>query len=121
MASTRRKSAAIALAVVGIAGLSLASAAQLNVNASSLGAGTDVVASCDTDGIDVDFTNVLDGIEYNSTELVLSDVNAACNGLAFQVQLLTGDVGSETPLGSEITGNLTVALNEATIAIDQPA
>ena len=52
-----RKSAAIALAVVGVAGLSLASAAQLTINNSSLGAGTSVVAPCDKTGITVGYTN----------------------------------------------------------------
>ena len=52
-----RKSAAIALAVVGVAGLSLASAAQLTVNSSSLGAGTSVVASCD-DAITVGYSTI---------------------------------------------------------------
>ena len=47
MASTRRKSAAIALAVIGIAGLSLAAAAQLNITSTSLGAGSVTVVTCD--------------------------------------------------------------------------
>ena len=58
MASTRRKSAAIALAVIGVAGLSLAAAAQLNITSSSLGAGTVTVASCDAD---VNLTYTLSG------------------------------------------------------------
>ena len=41
MANNRRKSAAIALAVIGIAGLSLASASQLTVNSNDLHAGAD--------------------------------------------------------------------------------
>ena len=59
MASARRKSAALALAVVGVAGLSLASAATLNVNSQTLGAGTTIVASCD-DAVDVAFTSSYD-------------------------------------------------------------
>lgn len=87
MASARRKSAAIALAVVGVAGLSLASAAQLTVNSASLGAGQDVVASCDTDGITVDFTTAYDSGSYDTTGVVLTGVAAACAGLDIDVTL----------------------------------
>jgi hypothetical protein len=87
MRSARRKSAAIALAVVGVAGLSLASAAQLNVNSASLGAGADVVASCDTDGIDVDFASSYVGGVYQTTGVTLSGVAAACDGLDVGVTL----------------------------------
>src|SRR5659263_248485 len=39
-----RKSLAVALAIVGVAGLSMASAAQLNVTSDTVAAGTSVVA-----------------------------------------------------------------------------
>jgi len=87
MASIRRKSAAIALAVVGVAGLTLASAAQLNVNSATLGAGTDVVASCDTDGVAVGFTNAYNATskEYDTSAVTLAGVNGACDGLAIDI------------------------------------
>lgn len=103
MASTRRKSAAIALAVVGVAGLSLASAAQLNVNSASLGAGTDVVASCDTDGINVAFANAFDTGGYTATAVTLSGVAGACDNNA--VRVTVADVDGES-LG-EVTGSIT--------------
>jgi hypothetical protein len=120
-----RKSAAIALAIVGVAGLSLASAAQLNINSASLGAGTSVVASCDTDGIDVHYTNVYNagtGV-YDTSSVILTGVDAKCNGLKYSVQLKTG-TGVGTALGDPITGtSLTVAAGSATIAVtpNQPA
>ena len=55
MANNRRKSAAIALAVIGIAGLSLASASTLTVNSSSIAAGTVAVTGCDT-AVNVGYT-----------------------------------------------------------------
>lgn len=76
MASSRRKSAAIALAVVGIAGLSLASAATLNINASALGAGTEVVASCDADGVKVGFTTVYATAGYQANAITVSGIDA---------------------------------------------
>src|ERR1035437_2898495 len=87
--SKGRKSAAIALAVVGVAGLSLASAAQLTVNSASLGGGTSVVASCDTDGIGVTYTNVYDATTgvYDTSSMTLTGVSATCNGLKYSVQL----------------------------------
>lgn len=117
MASTRRKSAAVALAVLGVAGLSLASAAQLTVNSQSLGAGNTVVASCDTDGIAVAFANSLNaGNTYDTTAVNLSGVNAACNGLSYKVQLLQG-TPTKTPLGAEQTGTLGVASGASTITL----
>src|SRR5665647_2628899 len=88
--SKGRKSAAIALAIVGVAGLSLASAAQLDVTSGQLGAGTSVVASCDTTGITVGYTNAYAATGYQTTGLNLSQVNAACNSLKYSVQLTTG-------------------------------
>jgi len=77
MASTRRKSAAIALAVVGIAGLSLAAAAQLTVSSATLGAGSVVVTSCDSA---VSLTYTLTGT--NVSAVVVKGVDpVACLGL----------------------------------------
>ena len=117
-----RKSAAIALAVVGVAGLSLASAAQLTVNNSSLGAGVGVVASCDTTGITVGYGTVYNATTgaYDTNALNLSGVNANCNNLKYSVQLTSG-AAPGTALGSPITGTLTVTgtldTGTATIAV----
>ncbi len=46
MANNRRKSAAIALAVIGIAGLSLASASTLGIGTGTLQAGTQNLTDC---------------------------------------------------------------------------
>ena len=100
MASTRRKSAAIALAVVGVAGLSLASAAQLTVTSGALGAGTQVVASCDTDGIAVDFDPTYAAGGYAATTVTLNGVAAGCAGQTYRVQL----TGASGALGAEVTG-----------------
>lgn len=119
MASTRRKSAAVALAVLGVAGLSLASAAQLTLNSSSLGAGNTVVASCDADGVDVAFTTALNASNtYDANVLNLTNVAAQCNNLDYKVQLLTtNSSGATVPLGAERSGKLTVAGGAADIAL----
>ena len=113
-----RKSAAIALAIVGVAGLTLASAAQLTVNSSSLGAGASVVASCDTDGITVGYSTTYNTTNhvYDINGLNLSGVNTACNNLKYSVQLTQGGItvnGVTTP----VTTLTTPGAGTATIAV----
>jgi len=78
MASTRRKSAAIALAIVGIAGLSLAAAAQLNVSSDSLGAGAVTVTSCDSD---VNLSYTVSGMDVTAVTVEDVDDTACVNQL----------------------------------------
>jgi hypothetical protein len=96
--SARRKVVAITVVGLGIAGLGLASAAQLNLTTGSLGAGTRVVASCDTDGIAVAFTNAFNGSlkGYAVTGVTLNDVSATCSGQAISIDLLDTDPNSAT-------------------------
>jgi len=101
MASTRRKSAAIALAVIGVAGLSLAAAAQLNINSTTLAAGTTLVAACDTDGIAVDYTV----LGTTVTEVLLSGVNGNCAGDDFSIQLEKTVSGAQVALGTPVSGS----------------
>lgn len=103
MASIRRKSAAIALAVVGVAGLSLAAAAQLNVNAGSLGADNSIVTACQSDAITVAFAPaafVADN--YEATQVTLGAIAATCNNHSYRVQA-TDAAGD--PLGTEAVGS----------------
>lgn len=103
MASTRRKSAAIALAVVGVAGLSLAAAAQLNVNAGSLGADNSVVTACQASAITVAFAPgaPVAGV-YGATQVTLGGIAASCNNHSYRVQA-TGAAG--VALGTEAVGS----------------
>ncbi|GHS90488.1 hypothetical protein AGMMS50218_18110 [Actinomycetota bacterium] len=89
---------AVSLAVLGVAGLGLASAARLSVNSSALGAGTDVVASCDDSGVKVDFQNSYDSASkgYVVSAVVLSQVDAKCVGQTVALDLLAGDPESAT-------------------------
>ena len=103
--SKRRKTAALALAFVGVAGLSIASAAQLNLGTSSLGAGTTVVASCQPKEtlIKVGFTNSFAAGKYMTTHVVLSEVDGNCKGLNYKVTL-TDEFGNT--LGEESAGEI---------------
>ena len=116
----RRRLAAMVLVVVGIAGLGVASAAQLNVSNGSLGAGTAVVASCQTSGsISVSFTTTwetsLTPDAYGATQVNLTNVNSACGEGAYRISILNT---AGTAL-AEVTGTVPAAggtVNSATFA-----
>ena len=127
MASTRRKAAAAGLAVIGIAGLSLAAAAQLNVDAGLLGAATEIIASCQPvdDGvgtpepaIEVSYTNEYDSTtddRYETTAVVLTGVAAACAGQAIDLTLTEADgtVLANGTVAAAAAGTNTVTLSAA--------
>ena len=92
MASTRRKAAAVAIAVVGVAGLSLAAAAQLTVNNTTLQAGTTTIdAACDADGVvamDYDYAFNATSDAYELTAVNVTGIDAACVGSDIEVTLI---------------------------------
>ncbi len=126
MASTTKKKSrkgfAVALAVLGVAGLSLASASQLTLSGTpQLQAGVKDVAGCQSTSIAVAFTTpAISAGEYKSTSLTLTSFDAACTtaGAKFKVALLdsTGTVVQETAAATVTTGVATVALTTATPA-----
>ncbi|WP_062077891.1 hypothetical protein [Demequina globuliformis] len=82
MAKTKnsaRKYAAVALGLVGIAGLSLASAAQLTVNEDSPLVGVSTGAECDT-AVNVDYTTTYAGGVFSAATVEVSDINVASPG-----------------------------------------
>jgi hypothetical protein len=109
----RNKGLAV-LAGVGVAGLVGAAAASLDLTTSSLGADAQVVASCDTDGIDV---NWITG--YNATaqrfdleDIELSGVAAACDGLDLEIVITdAADLSIATFSGSATSTVTTAALS----------
>ncbi len=121
MASTKnRKAAALALAVVGVAGLSIASAAQLNVGTSSLGAGQEVVQSCQTETINIGFENEYATGGYQVENLVLSNLlGCADPALNYQI-MLTGDGGVQLAEleGDGLTATTTISVPGAVAAED---
>lgn len=96
MASTRRKAAAAGLAVIGIAGLSLAAAAQLNITSDQLGAGAIAVGSCDDSGVEVTYTTALASGAYEVDELTVADIDANCDGQTMKVALDGVEIYSAT-------------------------
>jgi hypothetical protein len=110
--SNRRKASAVALAVVGLAGLSLASAATLNLSGSTLAANTATVASCQPAAtpITVGFTSAFSTAAYKVSAVQLKSVDAACATKAVRVTLL----GASDAVLGEVTG--TVAAGTTTLA-----
>ena len=102
-----RRFAAAVLALVGLAGLGIASAAQLNLTTTPLGAGTEIVATCQGAGtITVGYTtgwNTSGTAAYKVSAVTFSGVNAACVGKAYRIQLLNA---SSAALGTEIVGTV---------------
>lgn len=100
----------------GVAAVSAvtASAASLGgVTASSLGADSAIVASCDTDGIGVDYAVTYSAGVYKVTDVKLSGVNAACNSLKYSVSLADGTNASLV----NASGTLSVTAGAASLAV----
>lgn len=114
MASTRRKAAALAIAVVGVAGLSLAAAAQLTVNNTTLQAGTTTVdAACDDDGVTMDYEYTFDAGEYVLSAVEVTGIDEACETDSIGVTLIP-ETGTAITLGDKTIGATEVAWSGAT-------
>ncbi len=105
-----RKALAVALGILGVAGLSLASASQLTVNVNddniAVGEGT-FLAACD-DAVDVDYTfNVAAGT-YD--ELTISGIDAACASKSLEYTLTTS--------GADPAATVTVGAGGADVVVD---
>ena len=109
----RKRLTAIALAAL-VFSLIAASAASLGgINTADLGADATVVASCDTDGVDADYTlTYVPGApgNFDVATVGVTNINVACNGYDIDVSL--GDGTSEIGTGSD-----TVAAGAATVTI----
>ncbi len=120
--AVNRRAAALTLAFLGIAGFGVASAAQLSLSSAPLGAGSVIVATCQSAGtINVAFTTAWNTTTapnaYRVTEVRLSNVNANCNGKAYQLQMLQGASPNQVALGSGLSGTLSVSGGNATITV----
>lgn len=80
-------------------------AAPLTVNSDGLGAGVDLIASCDN-SVDVSYNSVYNSIvssgEYVVNAITVSDIDPACNGQLLQFTL-SSDSGPATPYQSPAT------------------
>ena len=82
----------------------MASAAQLTVTTDEVSAGTQTVASCDTDGVNVEYTAsfVAGSGEHQVSAVSITGIDAGCSGLTVDVALLDGSAfdGSDAVLDS---------------------
>ena len=110
-----KKKAVAAFGGLAEFGILTASAASLGgLTASSLGADQTVIASCDTDGITLAYTNAYDATTnaYKTSAVVATLVNVACATKTYKLTL-SNDAAS---LG-EFTNTVTLAGTTLTIPI----
>ena len=123
MKNMRKKAAAVVagLALTGLAGASAASLGDISTE--GLGAAADDVTSCDTDGVTVSYDTSYDataGVVQVDT-VTISDVNDACDQLAFEIVLYddAGDsVGSDSGTVALTANAFDVDLSGATPIVD---
>ena len=83
-----RKYAAAALAVAGVAGLSLAAAATLTVDtAQEIAIGSGTFAPCDADGVTVSYDYTTADGEFVINTVTVGDIDAACTGESILLSL----------------------------------
>ncbi len=110
-----KKKAVAAFGGLAAFGILTASAASLGgLSSSSLGADQTVIASCDTDGITMAYTNVYDTTSnsYKTSAVVATLVNTACATKTYKLTLSNGAAS----LG-EFTNTVTLAGTTLTIPI----
>ena len=99
--------------VAGIAGLAIAggvfaSAASLGgVSSANLGSSATVVASCDTDGVKLDYSTAYDASTgaYHVNEIKLDGIADTCKGQSIEVSLKNADGKvSTTTARTPVTG-----------------
>lgn len=112
----RRKVTAVIMALF-VFSLIAASAASLNgISTAELGADSTVVASCDADGVDVDYNwNYINGDPglFDVVSVDVSGIDSACNGFDLYVEL--GD--QSVSLGSGSVNAIDTSSQPVTVAI----
>lgn len=109
--------------IAGVAGLvavgavSASAASFGTVTSDGLGAAAEAVASCDSDGITVDYTVAYDAAAaiYEVSSVELSGVDAGCDGLTYDVALSDGtsSLGSATGTVSLTTGAMSIDVSSS--------
>lgn len=108
---------------VGAAGAALSSASSLTLSGNRLGAGTTVIASCDTDGVTVSYTNAFDVPtgRYRTSAATVKGINSACNAKRLQItvkQTTGASLGAQTIATLALSGATTQATVNFTPTID---
>ena len=130
---SRNSRRAIVASLLGltVGGGILASAASLGVTGNTLGAGTIVIASCDTDGVILKYghtyvpTAVTPGNPgaYRTSSVTVSGINVACVGKALDITLKDtagAALGSGTVAAIVAAAPATTTNNTATVTFSTP-
>jgi hypothetical protein len=80
----------IAAGVSAFAAVTASASSLGGINTEQLGTSADVVASCDTDGVTVEYTTAFSNGAYRVTAVDLSDIDEACEGQNLTVTLFDG-------------------------------
>lgn len=111
-----RKALAVALGIMGIAGLSVASASQLtvNVNDDNIAVGTNTFAAACDDAVDVDYTYSIAANAYD--ELTISGIDASCAGNSLEYTLTTS-AADPTAVVTPLVAGTDVVVDISSIAL----
>jgi hypothetical protein len=104
---TMKRSIIAGVAGLAIAGGVFASAASLGgVNSKNLGSSATVVASCDTDGVNLDYISAYDSAagNYKVSGVVLDGINEDCVGEFVEVSLKKADGTTTQTERTTVTG-----------------
>ncbi|MFA5566509.1 MAG: hypothetical protein WC184_11570 [Acidimicrobiia bacterium] len=115
MSLTRTRKTLIAVATgATLFGITFASAASLGgVNSKSLGAGDTIVASCDTDGVNIDYNHSYDPTngQYQVENVTISDISENCENHTLEVTL------ADTQGTALATGTTTITTTSETVTL----
>lgn len=112
-----RKSLAVALAIVGVAGLSMASAATLNVTSDTVAAGVSVVSACNA-SVGVHYGTTLVAGVYQVSSVTIDGLTAgACTGRTLDFTLL-GAANAVLGTGSKTIAAADVSETVSGLAVD---
>ena len=118
-----RRTAAAALVVLGVVGLSAAAAAQLPLGTGSLQSGVASVAQCQPAGqvVGARLTSAFSGGEYRSTGVQLTNLATACLNKTYRVQIATA-AGAPIDMNGAAAGtDLTGTLTSTTLSLTFPS
>jgi len=113
---TRRPAAravvSVALALVGVTGLSLASASQLTMTSASMQAGVVAVTGCQTGDVTVAYTHAYDAgtTSYRVVTVALSGIATGCQNKAVRVTLVAASGASLVELTGTTAASTTTTL-----------
>ncbi|MFZ4720336.1 MAG: hypothetical protein ACOYMR_12985 [Ilumatobacteraceae bacterium] len=116
-----RKLALAVLASITIAGIAGASASSLgNLNSDSVGSGDTIVASCDSDGMNISYTTGYNAVSGKNeiSGVTLTGISTACNGLDATLTLRQGNASLSSTNASSLLVTGTGASATASFSVN---